>query len=347
MEDSILIFQDTEKTSFKSDRLRKNLKAALKEAGYNYYFDKLEKNPRIAHFLPPFKASNIDRAKVFDKKIIISAFYTEGEKNSAISNHREVNDLSKLWVEQNYFKSLKKADLIFVPSNEFKDALISKGINKNSINIVSPGVNTKIYQYLPETDMDLARRYYSINESTKILLFFGSTKDKSLMNDLYEYCEKQKDKDIKCILFLTNNENIGSFSFKLKSLLSKKPDNLIITNFSDINVYRSLLKNSRALIYLNSYMIDEIQMLEAMASGLQVIGYSRVFSSEVLEHEIVIAQDNKLDLFESINDFLEYKITNTISNALFYIEEKDVKYLGDYLKDTYQNLLKKGEEEND
>lgn len=345
MENSILIFQDTESTSFKSDRLRKNLKAGLKEANYNYYFDKLEKNPRIAHFLVPYKVNTIDRAKAFDKKVVVSAFYTEGEKNSALSNLRDSHDLNNLNIQNSYYKSLEKADLVLVPSEEYKDMLIKKGFNKNSIKILTPGVNTKIYQYLPESDMELARRYYSINESTKILLFFGSMKDKSLMSDLFEYARKRS--DVKCILFLTNNEKVGSISYKIKNLLSKKPDNVIISNFTDINVYRSLLKNSRALIYFNSYKIDEIQMLEAMASGLQVIGYSRVFTKEVLDKEVVIAQDNKLDLFESINDFLEYKITNTISNALFYIEEKDVKYLGISLKSIYDSLLKKGEDEND
>lgn len=344
MNNNIILFQDLTSTSFKSDRLRKNIKAALKEVGYTYSFEKLEKESQIAHFLPPFKYSQVERAKSLEKKVVISAFYTEGEKSSAISNLRSVNDISKITISKDYLKSFEKADKILVPSIEYKKALIKKGIKDKKINILSPGANTKIYRYLPETDMELSRRYYSINPDAKIVLFFGGVNDTKLINSFNEFARLRP--DCKCVLLVTNKDSIDSISFKIKQLLRKSPENTIITSFKDINVYRSLLKNSRVLVYLNSYYIDEIQMLEAMASDLQVIGISSVFSKDILEREIIICRDNKKELFRDVSDFLDYKISNTISNASFYTEERDVKQIGLQLKEIYNDLFKEENEDD-
>ena len=344
MKKDVVLFQNLEASRFKSDRMRKTIKAALTEANIGYSFDKLAGEAKIAHFIPPFKYSSVERAKTFDKKVIISAFYTEGEKTSCVSSYRNSVQLSKTSIPLNYYKSFQKADRILVPCEEYKDFLVKKGIDEEKILIQNPGANTQIYKYLPETDMELTRRYYSLAPDTKLLLFFGNPKDKALMNHVIALANLRK--DCKLIFLATNAHTVEGFWVKFKRTFKKMPSNLILTTFKDINVYRSLLKNCRALIYLNSIMVDELQLNEALASEIQVIGLDSVFSKEFLEKDVVIHQNNVKDLFSDICDYIDYKISGTISNASFYIQEQDVQYIGEQLKQIYTDLLME-EQEND
>ena len=123
-------------------------------------------------------------------------------------------------------------------------------------------------------------------------------------------------RDCKIIFLATNGWLLDRPFTKIKMLFTKLPQNLILTKFKDINIYRSLLKNCRALVTMGHVLVDEIQLNEAFASEIQVIGLERTFSKEVLEKGIVIARDNKKDMFMDIGDFLDYRISNTILNML-------------------------------
>ena len=97
---------------------------------------------------------------------------------------------------------------------------------------------------------------------------------------------------------------------------------------------------------MNSILIDEIQLNEALASEIQVIGLDSVFSKAFLEKDVVIHRDNVKDLFIDICDYIDYKISGTISNASFYINEQDVQYIGEQLKEVYTNLLMEEQEDD-
>ena len=344
MKKQVVLLQNLENSKFKSDRVRKVIKASLTEVGIGYASDKLSAEADIAHFIPPFKYSSVEQAITFDKKVVISAFYTEGEKSSAVSNYRNTMDLNKTNIYQNYLKSFQKADKILVPCNEYKELLIRKGIPESKIIILNAGANVKIYKYLPEKDMELTRRYYSLAPDTKLILVFGNLKDKGLMKSLVYLANFRR--DCKIIFLATNGWLLDRPFTKIKMLFTKLPQNLILTKFKDINIYRSLLKNCRALVTMGHVLVDEIQLNEAFASEIQVIGLERTFSKEVLEKGIVIARDNKKDMFMDIGDFLDYRISNTISNASFYINEHDVQYTGEALKEIYNNLLMEEKEDD-
>lgn len=344
MKKEVVLLQNLENSKFKADRVRKTIKASLTEVGIRYASDKITLEAKIAHFIPPFKYSSIEQAASFDKKIVISAFYTEEEKSSAVSNYRNTMDLNKTNIYSNYLKSFQKADRILVPCNEYKELLIKKGIPEEKINVVNAGANVKIYRYLPEKDMELTRRYYSLAPDTKLILIFGHLKDKRMMNSIVNLANLRK--DCKVIFLGTNGRLLDRPLIKFKMLFVKLPPNLILTTFRDINIYRSLLKNCRVLVNLGHVLMDEIQLNEAFASEIQVIGLERTFSKEVLNSGIVISRDNKKDLFMDICDYLDYKISNTISNASFYINKHDVQYIGEALKEIYHNLLMEENEDD-
>ena len=93
----VCLFQDLNSTYFKSDRLRKNIKASLTATNIAYSFNKLDKGTNIAHFLYPFTSSQVSLAYNNNKKIVMSLFYTEGEEKAGITsiyNVKKTEDLN-------------------------------------------------------------------------------------------------------------------------------------------------------------------------------------------------------------------------------------------------------------
>ena len=78
-EKRIILLQDQKNCFFKSERLRKVIKAALEEDGIYYVYNKYDEDAKIAHILYPYSSSQFDLVYNNNKKIVMSLFYTEGE----------------------------------------------------------------------------------------------------------------------------------------------------------------------------------------------------------------------------------------------------------------------------
>ena len=177
----VCLFQDLNSTYFKSDRLRKNIKASLTATNIAYSFNKLDKGTNIAHFLYPFTSSQVSLAYNNNKKIVMSLFYTEGEEKGGITSIYNVKKIEDLNISTFKVQDFYKADKILVPYEEFKKLLIKKGVRSEVIEVISAGSRYGIYKYLPEKDMELASRYFSFNENDKIIVSFGNIKDKNCL----------------------------------------------------------------------------------------------------------------------------------------------------------------------
>lgn len=339
----VCLFQDLSSTYFKSDRLRKNIKASLTATNIAYSFNKLDKGTNIAHFLYPFTSSQVSLAYNNNKKIVMSLFYTEGEEKGGITSIYNVKKTDDLNISTFKVQDFYKADKILVPYEEFKKLLIKKGVRSEVIEVISAGSRYGIYKYLPEKDMELASRYFSFNENDKIIVSFGNIKDKNCLNYIYTLAKLRP--DVKIVFLVTNNINTRKMMFKMKLLISKKPNNVIIESFNDINIYRSLLKNCRCLVYFNEYLIDEIQLFEAFAAELQVIAYDKALPRKYIESNIILHSDDIKDVYKLITDFLDYKISNTIQSEFDYVTENSVENIGNRLKEIYQEL--QGDDKND
>lgn len=333
MKKDILLFQESKNAGFRAERLRKNVKAALNENKIPFSTNKHDDNVSIAHLLYPFNEQTVNTLKENGKKIIMSVFYTEGEKNARLTNIGIIQDNHKFDIPNDTYETLIKADLILVPAEEYKNFLIKKGMEGKYIKIVSPSINNKIYKYLSERDMGLAKQYFSFHEETRILLAFGDYNDKVLLKRLDDFAISRPDIEIVYVCSNYIKETFLERHFEK----NKTAKNLTITSGIDITVYRSLLKNVRAVILFNSYLADEIQILEAFAAEAQVIAIDEAIPRKFRNNLVIHAEDIK-DVYKYLLNFLDYKISNTISKAYFYVEDNDVYNLGINLIKIYKEL---------
>lgn len=335
MEKKVLLLQDKKQSKQNSERLRKNIKAAYNDVGVVYTENINDVNYSIAHILPPVSLSFVNELKSRNKKVVLSLLYSETEQTASFTNYFKVDTNDELEVASSTLKHVEKCDLVLVPCDEYKELLTKRGIEKSKIKVVTPGINNKIYQYLSESDMELARRYFSISKEDKIITAFGSYNDKVCLERIEE-CARLRP-DIK-IIFLGSEypkKNIVQKIFD--KIHQNKPNNVIYSQFIDINIYRSLLKNSRVVLLLNSKRVDLVQILEAFASEAQVIAIDDALPKEV-QTQMTIHSDDINDIYKMLGNFLEYKISNTISEAHFYVIERDVANLGISLLNIYEKL---------
>ncbi|MEG1222181.1 MAG: hypothetical protein RSD40_00930 [Bacilli bacterium] len=328
----IILFQNKEEAKFKAERIRKNIKAALVENEIK--FNPNYKTPdEIAHLIWPFPLGLVKELKEDGKKVVLSLFYTKDARHGKRILSLEAffkEELSKALVD-----IFDRADKILVPIEEYKKALVSKGLEGEKIEVVTSGINLQIYKFLPETDMGLARRYFSLGVETKILLAFADYEDKECLDRLNAVALLRPDSKVICI-------GTGKYSnplFKRFSKKYKKPaPNIVFSKFVDINIYRSLLKNARCVLFLNSYFIDDVQILETMAAETQAIAYDLALPN-IYRQPFIMHTDDIGDLYKMISNFLDYKISNTVSDAYYFVSKCDVKQLGENLKMIYNNLL--------
>lgn len=340
MEDKVLLLQDIKKASFGSERIRKNIKAALIDAGISYTDNIEDPNYELAHVIYPIDPELIERLINGKKKVVVSICYSENDKASAASNLATLMDNDGIDFDTNEINLLQKTSKILVPCKEYLNALINEGIDKDKIEVVTPGINTRIYRYVTENDMALAKRHFSIDENTKIILCIGSFYDKQCIERVKRVAKLRPDCNF---IYLCQDKPKPSLIEGFKERKTKKLyKNLIFSKFYDINIYRSLLKNIRIALFFNSYMADEVQILEAFAAEAQVIAIDSAVP-EALRNSIIVHSDDANDVYKMISNFLDYKISNTISKEHSYVMDRDVEKLGVKLNEIYSDLLKEDE----
>lgn len=337
MIEKVLLLQNKELAGWRAERIRKNVKAAFVDGNIPYTDNIAEPDFQIAHLLFPFTGEEIDQLIADNKKIVASVCYSETDENSAFTNIATCMDEDKMDIENSRINSLLKVDKVLVPCEEYFNLLVQNGIDPQKISILSPGINNQIYRYLTEEDMTLAKKYFKIDENTKMLVAFGNYKDKACLDRIHEIAKLRPD----CVIvFLGTNTIEESIFKKIKDKINKNYlPNVIYARFVDINVYRSLLKNVRAVLLLNSYLTDEVQILEAFAAECQVIAYDKAIP-QALRNSLVIHSDDEKDIYKMLSNFLDYKISNTISKEHFYVTERDVSVIGEKLNEIYSSVLK-------
>lgn len=327
----IILYQSKDKAKFKAERIRKNIKAALIENNVSFNSN-LNARGSIVHLIAPFPFSVIKQAKENEKQIVLSVFYTKEEHNN--KSYVSVEQFFKQDFSKIVIDAFGAADKVLVPLEEYKEALISKGIEKDKIEIVTSGINLQIYKFLPETDMGLAKRYFSIGPETKIILSFVDYEDNEALDRLNAVALARPDSIV--ITIGTGKYKKPLFK-RFSKNYKKQASNLILSSFIDINIYRSLLKNARVVLFMNSYLVDEVQILESLAAETQIIAYDKAMPRKYLQ-PFILHTDDLNDLNKMLFNYLDYKISSTVSDAYFFVENCDVKQLGERLKEIYNTL---------
>jgi len=209
-----------------------------------------------------------------------------------------------LYFKENFWKSIKKADRIIVPSNFIYDEAINRyRFDKSILRVVYPGIDHDI---LKEYPMDLVKRVcekYQLPEN--FILFVGSIEPRKNLKNLilaYDLLPDYLKKDFSLVLTGFS----GWKNKEIKAFLDKNRDKVIYTGYVSENELALIYNKASVFVFPSLYEGFGLPPLEAMACGCPVIVSDRASLPEVCSDSALYVNPHEPeDIADKIMEVLE------------------------------------------
>jgi len=252
-----------------------------------------------------------------------------------ISKRKDVQDVAKsiAWKYLRWYYG--SCDVTIVPSNTIKE-LIEKEKFTN-VRVVENGINLIPFQKsLPD------RAMFNLNEDDTIFLFVGRiVKEKNL--EILIKAAKKINKEIPNAKFIIAGKGPEENYYK-ELVIREGVDNLFkfLGFVPDSKIY-SLYKSADVFIFPSKFETQGLSGIEAMASGLPVVGADYLAISEVIQNDyngLLFDPDNVDDLIEKVIMCVSKKKSyskNAIESAQKYSIENTTNKLLEIYNELYIN----------
>lgn len=320
-------FQPKEKDNiFEGARLRKSIKGALEENNIVYAKDIIDTYDLI-HFISLDDELKINDAKEERIPIVFSALNCESDNRAKILTEKDgIYILSPKAI-----RTLNKADVVLVSDNDSKLLLEENGI-MTKIEIVSPGVNLKRFQFNDKLEENIFYNYYQLEKDQKFVTIIGTYKDQELRKELISIAELCPD----IHFFYFGNARIGKVMRMMKSI----PNNLRFCPLTDNEIYCSMMKCASIYLSLDNSHHCPITLLDAAASKTQIVALEPTkLNKEMLKKLNAYIGDNPSAVAEIINKLIKGELENKADLAYEYAKENSLENVGKRLVEIYQSLI--------
>jgi len=195
-----------------------------------------------------------------------------------------------LYFKKNFWKSIKKADRIILPSKFIYDEAVNRyKFDKSNLRIVYPGVDHDIFRkYSPDLVKKVCEKY-QLPEN--FILFVGSIEPRKNLKNLllaYEILPDYVKKDFSLVL-------VGFSGWKNREImnsLNKKKGKVIYTGYISEKELPFIYNKASVFIFPSFYEGFGLPPLEAMACGCPVIVSNRTSLPEVCGDAVFYVDPN-------------------------------------------------------
>ena len=181
--------------------------------------------------------------------------------------------------------SLKRADAFIADSeNTKKDLIQYLGIEEKKIHVVYLSGHEAFSSEIPENQIKTVKKKYGVHE--KYFLFVGTVEPRKNLDRVIEafgFFLKEKKRGVRHQLVVVGSREFGHGKF-FQSLASKVGvtlEDVIFTDYVSHDELNALYCGAEAFIYPSLYEGFGIPILEAMASGVPVLGSTKTSVPEV------------------------------------------------------------------
>lgn len=324
---------------FEGARLRKSIKGAL-ESNKITYATELGADFDIAHLISPLDELKVDEVKGMQKPVICSALYCENDPIASYLTYKSKDGLRDITINPKVFKFLSKVDLVLVPTNEAKEALISRGITTN-IKVMLCGVNMARFDLSRDDEKDLFFRYFKEDRTHKLVIAMGEyTRKMDGISSLMNAAKKNKD----VIFYYFGTGEKGKFNVKriIRKLNKNSPSNLHFQKFVPDDIYRSALLNADIFVIPGYSPFGVTSLLDAMAAKCQIIARKQAVFSELIKNgETGYVAEFSETITSLIKDCLTGKSKPTTEKAYNFVKEHTLEKFGQELVSVYKEEISK------
>lgn len=325
--------------NFEGERLRKCLKGALELSGVPYT-DNIGDNFDIMHLISMDEENKIIFNNEDNKPVVISCLYSESDPGASYLEYKNKDGVRTYNLSIRAIRFLSKGDLILVPSNEAKNFLIDKGINKN-IEVISSGVNISRFDFSNNEEKQIFYRYFREDEKKKLIIALGDYDTAEGITSFIDIAIQNPNS----LFYYFGPTLIKYTGPKIKRLVKKAPKNAKFVGAVPDDVYKSALLNASIFLLPSYKPIGTISILEAMAAKCQIIAREEAisFSSCLKEGETAYVAKFSETLSCLVKDYLEEKICSTVLQAYQEANKYRLENIGKQLKQYYIKTCKVNE----
>ena len=307
-------------------------KKALELAGVDYTLDFNDNDYDVVHINTLFFNSykKLKKCKKKGLKVIVHGHSTVEDFKYSLRLWRLIAPIYNQLILRMY----RKADVIITPT-EYSKSLIQayKGVNC-PVYAISNGIMLDDYKYEPDKALKF-EEYFKIEPNKKIVICAGLYFERKGIRDFFEIARQMP--DVQFIWF----GHLKPFMTQLKILkaIKKRPANVIMPGYVDIEVLRGAFMKADAFLFLSHEENEGIAVLEALASKLPVIVRDIGVFKGWLEHKVNVLKGNTIEEFK---DDLEYvfnnDMTEIVENAYKVVEERNLTDIGNKIKSVYESV---------
>jgi 1,2-diacylglycerol-3-alpha-glucose alpha-1,2-glucosyltransferase len=322
---------------FAATRLRKNIKGSLELADV-VWVESLFALPELLHLLSPEDEAKMHDAKLDGLKVVVSALYTEMDP-AARYFQQDPDGFYRLRGKAE--RLLEGADLILVPCEGAKEALVEAGIKNPHFAILSAGVNMARFERSDPVETGVVYRYLRFPEGSKYVFSVGDYEDIEVLakfDAVAKACPKIR------FFFAGVKRGITSDA-TIKKLNKNASGNCRYLDLLEDDVFRSAMVNASVFLSFPSPKSDQILALEAMASKTQIICFGKPLLGDVIEEKkTAYCYSSAEKVAKAIESYCALKLTPTIIEGYRKAKSCSLDKVGQQLKAMYESLLKGSEE---
>jgi 1,2-diacylglycerol 3-alpha-glucosyltransferase len=249
-----------------------------------------------------------------------------------ISKRKDVQDFAKdvAWKYLKWYYG--SCDVTIVPSNTIKELIEKEGFT--NVKVVENGINLSPYE---KSVRD--RPSFNLNEEDFILLFVGRiVKEKNL--EVLIRASKKIIKEMPNVKFIIAGKGPEENYYKDLVVKAEVTDYFKFLGFVPDSKIYSLYKSADVFIFPSKFETQGLSGIEAMASGLPVVGADYLAISEIIKNDyngILFDPDDENDLIEKIMICISKKKKYS-KNALETSKQFSIENTTNKLLEIYNDL---------
>ena len=331
----VLLYTENEKMIGKSGlgKAIKHQMKALSYAGVPYTTNPSD-DYDILHINTYFPKSYrlAKKAKKRGKKIVYHAHSTEEDYKNGFILANKTSKLFKKWL----IKCYSLGDVIVTPTPYSKRLLKGyKGLTDKKIVDVSNGIELDFFKEDKHLKNEF-RKKYGYKDTDKVIFGIGLYIERKGIVDFVELAKRMK--EYKFIWF--GYSPLAAATKPVKKAVHTKLDNLTFAGYVEPSMIKSAMNGADLFLFPTLEETEGIPIIAACACKCDAIIRDIPIFDGWLKDGKNVYKAKDVDEFErKIRLFFDGKLQSLASNAYKIAEERDLKNIGNKLKNIYEEVM--------
>lgn len=331
----VLLYTEGEKLFSKSGlgKAIKHQMRALEHVGVEYTTN-IHDDYDIIHinYYGPKSVHLAKKAHKLGKKVVYHAHSTEEDFRNGFIFSKQIAPLFKKWL----IKCYNLGDVIVTPTPYSKRLLEGYGIKKK-IYAISNGIELDKFRQDKKL-RDKFRERYKLSKDDKVIIGVGLYITRKGIVDFVELAKRMP--EYKFIWF--GYSPLSAATKDVKKAVNTKLDNLLFAGYVEQQVIVEAMNGCDVYVFPTYEETEGIPIIEACACKANAIVRDIPIFEEWLEDGVNVYKAKDLDEFETkIKKIINKELPNLGNESYKVAEMRDIKKIGEKLKEVYTEVLNK------